>query len=298
MDNVCTVDECTNTHAARGFCRRHYVAWHRGKLRAEAREARVKEIRICEQCGGQIPATRRKNVMYCSPLCKRRAQYAKEKARPEPRKNPPCEVDGCPTPRVVRGLCHKHYMRLRSKGTTDDVRKNARGTCSVDTCDRAHVGHGLCQKHLARTKAGERRQQRLDAKAGRTCLNCDAALDGRRSTAIFCSKTCKDAERVATGRSAEASLRYYFSRRYGLTPEQVEAMAAEGCGICGTTEWTGRHRRPHVDHCHETGAIRGILCHGCNVSIGHFRDDIELLRAAIVYLERLGALRAADNVAA
>jgi hypothetical protein len=65
------------------------------------------------------------------------------------------------------------------------------------------------------------------------------------------------------------------------------AFVAQGCAcaICGTTELTTK-RGWHIDHDHQTGAIRGILCHHCNVGIGNFKDNTELLARAIVYLQR------------
>lgn len=67
--------------------------------------------------------------------------------------------------------------------------------------------------------------------------------------------------------------------KIGCTPEQYDEMFSEQNGCCGIC------RLPFevlcVDHCHETGRIRGLLCHRCNVSLGGFEDDIErLVRAA------------------
>jgi hypothetical protein len=75
--------------------------------------------------------------------------------------------------------------------------------------------------------------------------------------------------------------------KYGLTPAAFDAMlAGQGgrCAICGTDEpgWHGWN----VDHDHETGVVRGILCGHCNVGLGHFADDADRLRAAADYLDR------------
>jgi hypothetical protein len=74
---------------------------------------------------------------------------------------------------------------------------------------------------------------------------------------------------------------------YGMTVEEFDAAAAKGCRICGTTEWGGKTGIAHVDHDHATpGSSRGLLCHNCNVGLGHFKDDPEILAAAIAYLSR------------
>lgn len=74
-------------------------------------------------------------------------------------------------------------------------------------------------------------------------------------------------------------------RRYGVTPEQFDrALAAQGyqCGVCGAKESGARDW--HLDHDHETGEPRGILCVRCNGGLGLFRDDPELLERAARYL--------------
>jgi hypothetical protein len=72
--------------------------------------------------------------------------------------------------------------------------------------------------------------------------------------------------------------------RYGITVSDRDAMVAAqggGCAICGR-----EMKPPHVDHCHETGKIRGILCRSCNSGLGQFHDSAELLLLAVLYLAR------------
>lgn len=84
----------------------------------------------------------------------------------------------------------------------------------------------------------------------------------------------------------DRSLKKYF----GITFEQYSAMhlAQDGrCAICRnpeTEERNGELRMLCVDHCHKTGAIRGLLCGGCNRAIGNFRDSPELMEAGAAYI--------------
>lgn len=74
--------------------------------------------------------------------------------------------------------------------------------------------------------------------------------------------------------------------RYGLSREEYEDMAANGCHICGRPSDGSGIRQLAVDHDHKTGAVRGILCWECNVVLGKMNDDPARLRAAADYLER------------
>lgn len=71
--------------------------------------------------------------------------------------------------------------------------------------------------------------------------------------------------------------------RYGISHDQYLALVAERDGCC---EICGEAAELHVDHCHETGRVRGLLCGHCNRGIGSLRDDTARLRRAIAYLER------------
>lgn len=78
---------------------------------------------------------------------------------------------------------------------------------------------------------------------------------------------------------------------YGISAEEYDEMLAKqggGCAICGaedTYHQSGRRAdRLPVDHDHDTGVVRGILCSPCNRAIGFLKDDPELLERAARYL--------------
>lgn len=75
----------------------------------------------------------------------------------------------------------------------------------------------------------------------------------------------------------------------GTSPEQASAnfaalLTEQGgkCGICGVK----KHHGWHVDHCHTSGKVRGILCNSCNRALGLFKDDTAALSAALAYITR------------
>ena len=78
----------------------------------------------------------------------------------------------------------------------------------------------------------------------------------------------------------------YYRRTFGITADDVDALIEKQggvCVICGRTP--DRLSSWHVDHCHATGVVRGILCIDCNQGIGKFHEDPARLRAAAAYLE-------------
>lgn len=76
-------------------------------------------------------------------------------------------------------------------------------------------------------------------------------------------------------------------KTYGLTEESYMDLLAVQSFLCGICKKPNMNKRDfHVDHCHETSIVRGVLCHHCNVMLGHAKDDITTLRNAIKYLER------------
>jgi hypothetical protein len=83
---------------------------------------------------------------------------------------------------------------------------------------------------------------------------------------------------------------YKYMRNYGITQTDYDQLyvAHDGrCAICRQIETRIKNSRVKwiaVDHDHKTNEVRGLLCHQCNVGIGSFKDDVELLEAAVRYL--------------
>lgn len=76
-----------------------------------------------------------------------------------------------------------------------------------------------------------------------------------------------------------------LKHKFGITVEQYNKMLAAQGGTCAICASTPGLRRLAVDHDHETGIVRGLLCGPCNRALGMFRDDPALLAAAIRYLQ-------------
>ena len=83
--------------------------------------------------------------------------------------------------------------------------------------------------------------------------------------------------------------------KYGLSPGEYDRMLAAQNGVCKICRRTC-HRRLSVDHCHLTNAVRWLLCSKCNIGLGQFNDDPELLREAANCLDEwLGRLVIRDS---
>lgn len=79
----------------------------------------------------------------------------------------------------------------------------------------------------------------------------------------------------------------YLTRVYGISLAEYNALLeSQGgkCGLCRIDE-PGGFGSWHVDHDHDSGAVRGLLCQRCNIGLGYFKDDPDVLRAAADYIE-------------
>jgi len=135
------------------------------------------------------------------------------------------------------------------------------------------------------------------------CENCSKRYTSRLKISKACSKKCykvlyysknrikilkkrkDDLKRFGKSeKTKENQWKHHLIVKYGVTVSEYKGMLFERknrCDICNK-----KLKKPYIDHNHKTGKIRGVLCYGCNTSLGKFGDDIKGLNKAIKYLER------------
>lgn len=218
-----------------------------------------------------------------------------------------CIADACGRPKVAKGLCIKHYRRaakgqvLAARDEITFANELAKVTpCLEHACERmvSVVNAGTCNVHYTRVRMygsylNPRRRMRPEivAVSEKRCRGCGQTLPSWRFSKSGKSKDglmgrcTKCATSVNRERGYSAKGRY---AKYGLTVEQYDAMVSAQSGRCLICNGEPA-RKLVVDHCHAGGQVRGLLCHGCNVGIGHLRDDPIRLIAAAAYLSRAAA---------
>ena len=141
--------------------------------------------------------------------------------------------------------------------TTRDGRRSECKTCFSDLSRARYQANPEAAKERARRWQGENRERHLENQRRRRQL-----------------PEVKSRERDA-----------HLRRKFQLTADQYEEMLAAqggGCAVCGREPKPGKAL--HVDHNHETGAVRGLVCFSCNSALGNLHEDEQRISALLTYL--------------
>lgn len=141
----------------------------------------------------------------------------------------------------------------------------------------------------------------------RTCKTCkkDKPYSEYHRNGAHLRPACKECSakrrrryyRQTRAKSRQASREHYaqnreklntatVARRYGLKPQQYLHLLASSnysCQVCGVRP---PKAQLHLDHCHSTGEVRGILCRGCNHALGNVKDNHSTLEKLAAYLKK------------
>lgn len=188
-----------------------------------------------------------------------------------------CSIEGCGKPKFTRGWCSMHYSRWQRHGDplTETRSSPMPAGATEKWCPRCKDTKPLGMFGI-----------RPNGRPRGWCAPCEQAYQAERAR----TEEGREQHRRASEKWSHGPRREYnLQWRYGLTLAEYDAMReAQGdrCGICGANEPGGRGKTWCIDHCHTTGAVRGLLCTACNMAIGQMNDDPIRLRAAADYIER------------
>jgi hypothetical protein len=148
-------------------------------------------------------------------------------------------------------------------------------------CRECVAEYGAAYYRRRRDAIGKPVRDKVDVPAGhKLCRTCGEVKPHsqwhRNATASDGLSTRCKACRAVQGRQG------HLKRQYGITEaERDELVASQGgvCCICLAA------LPVHVDHCHNTGRVRGVLCFSCNAALGQFKDRPDVIRRAATYVE-------------
>lgn len=216
------------------------------------------ETKVCEACGEEFarsgrPASRWRKQRFCSRLCASRST-ALSGAEARRRRDVP-DIKTCET-------CGEEFHR-----------------------DGRVPGRWLAQRFCTRACADAARIKDQPGCKEKSCAKCGVVkrrdeFSKSAKTASGLHSYCRECAKWVKGGWA-----------YGIAREEYEEMDCAQSGVCAICEQpetrlhrSGKVKALSVDHDHDTGAVRGLLCSACNTAIGLLGDDPDRLVAAAFYL--------------
>jgi hypothetical protein len=148
-------------------------------------------------------------------------------------------------------------------------------------CRECVAEYGAAHYRRRREAMGKPVREKADVPAGhklcRTCGEIKPHSEWHRNATASdgLSTRCK-ACRAVQGRQS------HLKREYGITEAERDGLIASQGGVCCICLAA---LPAHVDHCHETGRVRGVLCFSCNAALGQFKDRPDVMRRAATYVE-------------
>jgi hypothetical protein len=145
---------------------------------------------------------------------------------------------------------------------------------------------------------GNKNSQRTVCKAGLHEMNDDNRMVVKTARGKL-STVCHECDKAYQRRYKHENLARYSAKRTayarrkicGITPVEYAEMLVRQNGVCAICKGVDKDGRSlAIDHCHQTGKKRGLLCGRCNLTLGRVEDDVEILQGMIQYLENRGSV--------
>lgn len=153
-------------------------------------------------------------------------------------------------------------------------KRNGKGECMA--CARA-AARDWRTRHPYRTRVP----------SGNACVTCHGTERYKngdcKACAIKRSAVAHHKRKISPGGDQYQRQKTQQARlsKYGLSQEALTSLLVEYGGLCAICR---EAKATHIDHDHVTGCVRGVLCHQCNIGLGCFKDSLDRLSRAAIYL--------------
>ena len=193
----------------------------------------------------------------------------------------------CSTCHIRKNVNDFHKWNLAADGLKDSCKE----------CRKKEAAKNYL-KIRTRTKR-EKIEEEFKLYDGRTCTKClilkpkeefykdKCKINGYSS---YCKACSKNQWKEFKTNNPRISRTRNLKNLYKMSDADYNKMLIDQdnkCKICMSSDTGKRHKHFHVDHCHISGKIRGLLCHKCNTGIGLLQTNVKVLQNAIKYITNL-----------
>ena len=201
--------------------------------------------------------------------------YQPDRTGPRPNARKPAQPcpeltngEPCGKPISRRGVCQNHYRQLmrRERGLKSPGQK--------PQPEKWRSRSNPANPRRLKVTSDKQRRARSDPATYERCVRGHPL----RSDTVYVTES--------TGKRVCRICQLIYNRRhwYGVEPKDVEALLKVQDYRCGLCREDFGEATPHLDHDHETGGARGLLCNQCNRGIGFLQDSVEIVERAVAYL--------------
>lgn len=203
-----------------------------------------------------------------------------------------CSVAGCDKPHYGQGFCTTHLYRFKKYGDPNHPVK-AQSKRGENLSDGTNKVCSTCKRNLHESMFNK--ESRRPDGLSIYCKECLSMYSRNRYRKPEAKAKIKEKNSKWRERNPDADAEKNLKKKYGITLQQYNEMLLlqNGvCAICGQKEKVRRQKkaagpeRLAVDHCHESGRVRGLLCFKCNTAIGSLGDTEEMVQRVISYLAK------------
>lgn len=170
----------------------------------------------------------------------------------------------------VRAYEREAYRKRKERIANDPVYRELHALRHRESNKRSRA------KNSHRVKASAKRYY----EANKACINAKNAVWARQN-----GDKVKGYRKNWAAKNPTWMQEWHVKNKHSLTLDEYTQLKQRFNNQCGCCRKPVAGRALHVDHCHRTGVVRGILCRGCNTAIGMLGDTLESVRNAVRYLE-------------